>query len=111
MFELMAPVGLAEADKEGNVNVSKFGTRVTGPGGFVNITQTTKKVIFMGTFTAKGAEYKVGDGKIEILKEGENHKFVDKVQQISFSAKYANEHGQEILYVTERCVFKLVKNG
>ena len=107
----MGIVGLAEVDKEGNVNVSKFGTRVTGPGGFINITQTTNKVIFMGTFTAKGAEYKVGDGKIEIVKEGENHKFVDKVQQISFSAKYANDHGQEVLYVTERGVFKLTDKG
>lgn len=107
----MAVVGLAEVDKEGNVNVSKFGTRVTGPGGFINITQNTKKVIFMGTFTATDLEVNVGDGKIKIVKEGKNKKFVDKVQQITFSAKNAIKNKQEILYVTERCVFKLTRRG
>lgn len=107
----MAIVGLAEVDKEGNVNVSKFGTRVTGPGGFINITQNTKKVIFMGTFTASGLEVEVGNGKLNIVNDGTNFKFVDKVQQITFSAKNALNNNQEILYVTERAVFKLTKNG
>ncbi len=107
----MAVLGLAEVDKDGNVNVSKFGTRVTGPGGFINITQSTKKVIFMGTFTAVNLEEKVEDGKLVIVKDGEKAKFVDKVQQITFSAKQAIKNNQEILYVTERCVFKLTKEG
>ena len=107
----MAILGLAEVDKQGNVNVSKFGTRVTGPGGFINITQCTKKIIFMGTFTASKLEEKIRDKKLIIEKEGEKKKFVDKVQQITFSAEQAIKNNQEILYVTERCVFKLVKEG
>lgn len=107
----MGIVGLAEVDKEGNVNVSKFGTRVTGPGGFINITQCTHKIVFMGTFMAGNLEEEIKDGKLVIKKEGEKRKFVDKVQQITFSAKQAIKNNQEILYVTERCVFKLEKEG
>ena len=107
----MAIVGLAEVDKEGNVNVSKFGTRVTGPGGFINITQSTKKIIFMGTFTAVNLEEKIEDGKLIIVNEGEKSKFVSSVEQITFSAKQALKNNQEILYVTERAVFKLTENG
>ena len=104
----MCIVGLAQADEDGDVNVSKFGTRVTGPGGFINITQNTKKVIFIGTFTAGGLEEEIKDGKLHIIKEGTIKKFVKNVQQITFSAKNANENNQEILYVTERAVFRLV---
>ena len=107
----MAIVGLAEVDSKGNVNVSKFGTRVTGPGGFINITQSTKKIIFMGTFTAVNLEEKVEDGKMVIIKEGEKPKFVKEVQQITFSSAQAIKNNQEILYVTERCVFRLTKDG
>ncbi len=107
----MAVLGLAEVDKEGNVNVSKFGTRVTGPGGFINITQSTKKVVFIGTFTAGDLEVKIEDGKLEIEKDGEKQKFVDQVEQITFSAKEAIRNNQEILYVTERAVFHLIKEG
>lgn len=107
----MAIVGLAEVDKEGNVNVSKFGTRVTGPGGFINITQSTNKIIFMGTFTAVNLQEKIEDGKLVIEQEGEKFKFVDKVQQITFSAKQAIKNNQQILYVTERGVFQLTEKG
>ena len=107
----MCIVGLAQADEDGDVNVSKFGTRVTGPGGFINITQNTKKVIFIGTFTAGGLEEEIKDGKLHIIKEGTIKKFVKNVQQITFSAKNANENNQEILYVTERAVFRLVGLG
>ena len=107
----MAIVGLAEVDKKGNVNVSKFGTRVTGPGGFINITQSTKNIIFMGTFTAVNLEEEIKDGKLIINKEGEKPKFVDSVQQITFSADQAIKNNQNILYVTERGVFKLTKDG
>ncbi len=107
----MAIVGLAEVDQKGNVNVSKFGTRVTGPGGFINITQCTKKIIFMGTFMAGELEEEIKDTKLIIKHEGNKKKFVKKVQQITFSANQAIKNKQEILYVTERCVFKLVKNG
>ena len=107
----MAIVGLAEVDGKGNVNVSKFGTRVTGPGGFINITQCTHKIIFMGTFMASELEEEIKDGKLIIKHEGKKKKFVKKVEQITFSSSEAIKNKQEILYVTERCVFKLVKNG
>lgn len=107
----MAIVGLAEVDELGNVNVSKFGPRVTGPGGFINITQSTKKIIFMGTFTTKGLECSVADGRITITNEGQKDKFVKEVEQITFSAKEALKNKQEVLYVTERAVFKLVEGG
>ena len=107
----MCIVGLAQADEDGDVNVSKFGTRVTGPGGFINITQNTKRVIFMGTFTSGGLEEEIKDGKLHIIKEGTIKKFVKNVEQITFSAKNASENNQEILYVTERAVFRLVGLG
>lgn len=107
----MGIVGLAQVDQYGNVNVSKFGTRVTGPGGFINITQSTPKMIFMGTFTAKNLEEEVKDGKLVIYKEGENKKFVKNVEQITFSAKQAIINKQDILYVTERAVFRLTNKG
>lgn len=101
-------LGIGEIDEKGNNNVSKFGTSLTGPGGFINITSATKTVIFCGTFMAKG-KYKVGDGKLEIIEEGKIRKFVKKVQQVTFSAENAPKD-QTVLYVTERCVFKLI-NG
>ena len=107
----MAVLGLAEVDKFGNVNVSKFGPRVTGPGGFINITQCTKKVVFIGTFTTKGLDEEIIDGKLVIKHEGAKKKFVDSVEQITFSAKQARINCQEILYVTERAVFKLDDEG
>ncbi len=106
-----AVLGLAEVDKEGNVNVSKFGKRVTGPGGFINITQNTHKIIFMGTFTSSGLDIKVNNKGLKIVNEGKAKKFVNKVQQITFSAKNAIKNNQDITYVTERAVFKLTKKG
>jgi len=108
----IAILGLAQADEAGNINVSKFtipgvGDRLTGPGGFINITQSTHKVVFAGSFNAK-CEVEVSDGKLIIKKEGKGKKFLKAVEQITFSGKYAAENGQEILYVTERCVFKLI---
>ena len=107
----MAILGLAEVDEDGNVNVSKFGTRVTGPGGFINITQCTKKVVFIGTFTTSGLDEEIKDGKLVIKNEGKKKKFVKNVEQVTFSAKQARINGQEILYVTERGVFKLDEKG
>lgn len=102
-------LGAAQIDQEGNTNVSKFGTRVVGPGGFVNISSTAKKVVFVGTMTA-GAEYEVKDGQIHITKEGEIKKFIPKVTQVTFSGKYSQKNGQKVFYVTERAVFTL-ENG
>ncbi len=102
----MTCLGIGEIDKDGNNNVSRMGSRLTGPGGFIDISSTTPKVIFAGTLVGK-AKVKVGDGKLEILEEGTIRKFVDQVGQITFSGKYAPDD-QEVLYVTERAVFKLI---
>lgn len=102
----MTCLGLGECDESGNVNVSKFGPRLTGPGGFIDITNATPKVVFCGTFVGK-AKYAVGDGKLSIVQEGNIKKFLKNVEQITFAGQYAKE-GQEVLYVTERCVFKLI---
>lgn len=106
-----AVLGLAEVDKEGNVNVSKFGNRVFGPGGFINITQNTPKIVFMGTFTSGGLDVQVNKAGLKIKKEGKIKKFVGTVQQISFSAKNAILNKQDVTYVTERAVFKLTPKG
>jgi len=99
-------LGLAQADENGNLNVSKFGPRLTGPGGFINITQSAKKVIFCGNFMAK-SKTTVADGAITVTEEGTARKFLKNVEQITFSGKYAKP-SQTILYVTERCVFQLI---
>jgi propionate CoA-transferase len=104
-------LGLAQADRFGNLNVSKFGPRFPGAGGFINITQATKNVVFMGTFTAGGLQLAVIDGYLKILKEGKIHKFVKEVEQRTFSGQVAIGQGQRVHYVTERCVFRLVKEG
>ena len=107
----MAIVGLAQVDAKGNVNVSKFANRVIGPGGFINITQTTRNVIFMGTFTTNGLEEKIQDGVLSIQKEGTTKKFVRQVEQITFAAQSAIAKKQNVLYITERAVFRLVETG
>lgn len=104
-------LGLAEVDKYGNVNVSKINSRSTGPGGFINITQCSKKVIFIGTFTAKGLEVEIKDNKLNIIKEGVIKKFKKSVEQITFSSKYSLKTNQDTLYITERAVFKINKEG
>lgn len=107
----MAFLGAAEIDACGNVNVSNFAHKVTGPGGFINIAQNTKKICFMSTFTAGGLCTNVENGKLKVVSEGRSNKFVDKIKQITFSAKTALEDGQEVLYITERAVFKLCEAG
>lgn len=102
-------VGLAQTNQKGDVNVSRFGNRVAGPGGFINITQNSKKVVFCGMFTI-GSEEVVENGKLRITKEGNGKKFVEKVDQITFSGDYAKERKAPVLFITERAVFSL-ENG
>lgn len=107
----IAFLGLAETAPNGDLNVSKFGTRLAGAGGFIDITQNSKKVCYCGTFTAKGLEVECQDGKLRILNEGSKKKFVKEVEHVTFSGYYANKVKQPVLYITERAVFELRQEG
>jgi len=102
-------LGFAQVTADGNVNSSKFGPRVAGCGGFIDISQNAKRVLFMGTFTTGGIKLSVEDSKLRILEEGRIKKFVKACDQITYCSQYAGPQGQEVFYITERCVFKLIQ--
>ena len=107
----IAFLGMAQVDREGNVNVSRFGTSIPGTGGFIDISQNAKKVVFCGTFTAGNLEMEWAKGEVRILKEGKHRKFLQRVEQITFNSSFARTKRQEILFVTERCVLVLTEKG
>ena len=104
-------LGLAQTDNQGNVNVSMFNGRPVGCGGFINITRSTEKLVFCGTFTAGGLEVAIEDGALRVVKEGRAKKFIGQVEQITFNGADAARRGQQVLFVTERAVFRLTPDG
>lgn len=103
----VAILSFAEVDRLGNVNVSKFGDRIAGVGGFINISQGAKRCVFVGTFTTGGLEVGLGDARVRIGREGRKRKFVERVEQVSWSAERARDVGQSAVFITERAVFEL----
>ena len=104
-------LGMAECDAHGNVNTSKFGGRLNGCGGFIDISQNARAVVFVGTFTAGGLAVAMEDGALKIVKEGKVRKFIRQVEQVTFAGAFAAERSQPVIYVTERCVFQLTPGG
>jgi propionate CoA-transferase len=104
-------LGLAQVDRAGNLNVSKFGPKLAGAGGFINISQNAKEVVFVGTFGAGKLRIAAANGKLTIVDDCKSKKFVEAVEHVTFSGAYATTRGQHVLYVTERCVFALRPNG
>jgi propionate CoA-transferase len=107
----IACLGFGEFDAVGNVNASKLGGVTVGPGGFIDIAQNAKKVIFCGTFDTKGTQVETGDGKLRIKQHGQIRKLVAAVEQITFPGSVALKRNQQVIYVTERAVFRLTSDG
>ena len=107
----IAVLGAVEIDAEGSVNVSSFAGRFAGVGGFVNIAQNAKRLVFCCTFTAGELEVAAENDFLRIVREGRHAKFVKRVQQVCFHGPTALANGQQVFYVTERAVFELTREG
>jgi propionate CoA-transferase len=107
----IAFLSAVEVDPQGSVNISRFAGRVVGIGGFVNISQNAKKMVFGGTLTAGSLKIAAGDGRLTIVSEGKHRKFVPRLEQTSYNGHYAKERGQTTVFVTERAVFRTSDQG
>jgi propionate CoA-transferase len=107
----IAFLSFAEVDPRGNVNISRFGDKIVGIGGFINISQNARKVVFSGTFTAGGLETAFEDGRLRIVREGRHRKFTGAIEQICYNATFAAEQGRVALFVTERALFRATETG
>jgi propionate CoA-transferase len=107
----MAFLGMGEANMNGDINVSKLGSLITGSGGFIDIAQNAKSVVFCGTFTAGGLAVAAKDGKLEIISEGKSKKFVNNLVQVTYAGNLAGKTGQKAYIVTERAVFSITGDG
>ena len=106
----VAYLSFAEIDQHGNVNVSMYGDRMNGCGGFVDISQTVKRIVFSGTMVV-GSQSTCSNNELVIEQEGHTKKFVEQVKNLDFNAAYSRKLGQEVYYVTERAVFQLTDDG
>ena len=104
-------LGLAETCPQGHVNVSRFGSKLAGAGGFINITQNTQDLYFLGTFTSGPQQMSFENGELQIIQNGKQKKFCEAVQQITFNGEYAIEQEQRVTFITERAVFRLTEKG
>ena len=104
----LAFLSFVEVDPTGSVNISRFADKIVGIGGFINISQNARHVIFSGTFTAGGLEVACHDGTLRIVQEGRHRKFVDRIEHVSYSAPFAAQEGRTAVFVTERAVFRSV---
>ena len=107
----VAFLGVGQVDGRGNLNVSRFGEELNGPGGFNNITERTRRIVFCGTLTVGGLKLDTTEGRVSIVQEGKHRKYVPKVEQVTFNGPRAHAQGQVVFYMTERCVFQLGANG
>ncbi|WP_408956568.1 acyl CoA:acetate/3-ketoacid CoA transferase [Natroniella sp. ANB-PHB2] len=104
-------LGMAQCDRNGSLNVSKFGPKIAGCGGFIDISQNSKECVFCGTFTAGGLETEVEDGELKIVQEGQVKKFIKELEQITFNGTFESKKGKDIILVTERAVFEIRPEG
>ncbi|MBI3954137.1 MAG: hypothetical protein HY330_06455, partial [Chloroflexi bacterium] len=104
-------LAMAQVDKEGNNNLNYFGGILTGPGGAMDIAQETRKVVFSGPFTANGLQVEAKGGRLRIVREGSVTRFVNRVEQICFNGRDFWAMGKDVLFATERAVFRLTATG